>query len=77
MNAVAENTRIHDPATAALVSREAFERGLIIETAGPNDEIIKTLPPLTLPQEDLRKGLAILADSTAAFMHEQTPVKVS
>src|SRR5690606_20177211 len=33
---------------ASLVSRAAFERGLLIETAGPHDEVLKLLPPLTI-----------------------------
>lgn len=53
---------------AAAISREAFERGLIIETAGPNDDVIKTLPPLTISDEHLEQGLEILADCAATVL---------
>jgi diaminobutyrate-2-oxoglutarate transaminase len=53
-----------DHSIASEISREAFERGLIIETSGPNDEVIKTLPPLTIPEDQLIRGLEILAEST-------------
>ncbi|SDX51016.1 diaminobutyrate--2-oxoglutarate transaminase [Marinobacter mobilis] len=39
----------------------AFEKGLIIETSGPNDEVIKCLMPLTTSEADLKKGTDILA----------------
>ncbi|MEZ6125485.1 MAG: diaminobutyrate--2-oxoglutarate transaminase [Planctomycetaceae bacterium] len=63
-----QGIRFEDPAIAAAVSREAFQRGLIIETAGPGDEVIKTLPPLTISESDLSQGLSILAESTAAVL---------
>lgn len=55
-----------DTSIASAISKEAYQRGLIIETAGPEDEVIKTLPPLTIPDEQLAKGLEILAESTIA-----------
>ena len=55
------------PATAAReVSRAAFERGLIIETAGPRDEVVKLLPPLNAEPAILDRGLDILAASVEA-----------
>jgi len=41
----------------------AFEKGLIIETSGPDDEVVKVLAPLTTPEDTFRKGLNILLDS--------------
>lgn len=55
-----------DQTIPTAISKEAFARGLIIETSGPNDEVIKTLPPLTISDELLSRGLEILAASTAA-----------
>ena len=64
-----------DHSIAPLISEEAFQRGLIIETSGPQDEVIKTLPPLTIPDADLTKGLEILAESaTAAFQRHHARV---
>lgn len=48
---------------AAEISRAAFKRGLIIETAGPQDEVLKVLPPLTISEAALQQGLEIIADS--------------
>lgn len=59
-----------DHSVASAISREAFQRGLIIETAGPADEVIKTLPPLTISDESLTRGLEILAESTAAAVRQ-------
>jgi diaminobutyrate-2-oxoglutarate transaminase len=45
------------------VAQIAFERGLIIETAGARSEVVKLLPPLTINEEELREGIARLSDS--------------
>lgn len=46
-----------DPQKASAVSREAFNQGVIMETAGPNDEVLKLLAPLTISDEMLIEGL--------------------
>lgn len=51
---------------AAEVSREAFDRGLIVETAGAQGEVLKLLPPLTLRDEELEEGLEIISASLEA-----------
>src|SRR5215472_3918624 len=48
---------------ARKVSAVAFERGLLVETAGPKDEVIKLLPPLTATDTEIDQGLALLADA--------------
>jgi diaminobutyrate-2-oxoglutarate transaminase len=48
---------------ARKVSSVAFERGLLVETAGPEDEVIKLLPPLTATDQEIDQGLALLADA--------------
>ncbi|QDY71644.1 diaminobutyrate--2-oxoglutarate transaminase [Qingshengfaniella alkalisoli] len=42
-----------------------FENGLIIETSGAHDEVVKVLCPLTISDELLEKGLDILAGAVA------------
>ena len=42
---------------ASMISRHAFEGGLIIETCGPDGEVIKCLPPLTISETELLSGL--------------------
>jgi len=59
----------HAELTDRITSR-AFEKGLIIETSGPNDEVIKCLMPLTTSDDDLRKGAKLLAESVDEIMQE-------
>ena len=58
------------PDLAAQVTRRAFDNGLIIERAGPRDEVIKVLAPLVTPPGQLEMGLDIietsLSDAVAA-----------
>jgi diaminobutyrate-2-oxoglutarate transaminase len=51
---------------ARKVCAAAFERGLLVETAGPTDEVVKLLPPLTATETEIDKGLALLADAVLA-----------
>jgi diaminobutyrate-2-oxoglutarate transaminase len=48
---------------ARKVASAAFERGLLVETAGPKDEVVKLLPPLTATDTEIDQGLALLADA--------------
>ena len=45
---------------ASLITAECFKRGLIIETSGPHDEIVKVLAPLVIDDAILSGGLDIL-----------------
>jgi len=47
------------------ICKAAFERGLIMETSGPNGEVVKVMPPLTIDEEGLKQGLQILEESFA------------
>ncbi|WP_344586808.1 diaminobutyrate--2-oxoglutarate transaminase [Actinomadura vinacea] len=55
-----------DPTLSAAVGEAAFERGLLMETSGPEGEVVKLLPPLTSTADELAEGLEILADSVDA-----------
>ncbi|RCK52651.1 diaminobutyrate--2-oxoglutarate aminotransferase [Thalassospira profundimaris] len=50
------------------VTSECFTHNLIIETSGPEDEVVKCLVPLIISMEDLAHGLDILEMSTAKIM---------
>jgi diaminobutyrate-2-oxoglutarate transaminase len=50
------------------VTALAFQNGLIIETSGGRDEVIKLLPPLTIEDDQLQAGLAILERALAEAM---------
>jgi diaminobutyrate-2-oxoglutarate transaminase len=52
-----------DASLAGAASKAAFKRGLVIETAGPNDQVLKLLPPLTIDASDLSQGLDIVEDA--------------
>lgn len=47
------------------IAHKAFEHGLVIETSGANDEVLKLLPALTISEEQLQKGLEIIERSVA------------
>jgi diaminobutyrate-2-oxoglutarate transaminase len=51
---------------AAKVSTAAFEHGLLAETAGPQGEVVKLLPPLTITDTELDQGLGLLFDAVRA-----------
>jgi diaminobutyrate-2-oxoglutarate transaminase len=53
----------NDPETAAAVSERAFERGLIVETCGRQNHVLKLLPPLNISLEDLQLALDILTEA--------------
>ena len=50
-----------DKARASAVCARAFELGLLLETSGPESEVVKLLPALTISPEDLDEGLRTLA----------------
>lgn len=58
-------------ALAGEICARAFERGLIIETSGPEDEVIKILAPLTTPDETLGAGLDILIGAAQSVLDTQ------
>ena len=45
---------------AGQITREAFKQGLVIETSGADDQVVKTLCPLTISDENLKRGLDIV-----------------
>ncbi|WBL77856.1 diaminobutyrate--2-oxoglutarate transaminase [Bradyrhizobium xenonodulans] len=48
---------------AAATARRAFERGLIVERCGPDDQVVKFFPALTIDLETLNQGLEIFEKS--------------
>ncbi len=49
-----------DPATAGRVAETAFRHGLVVETCGARDEVLKVCPPLTIDDGGLEEGLDLL-----------------
>jgi diaminobutyrate-2-oxoglutarate transaminase len=54
------------PEFATAISSRLFEHGMIAETCGASDHVLKLLPPLTIDDDDLRTGLSILRETVAA-----------
>jgi diaminobutyrate-2-oxoglutarate transaminase len=51
---------------AGRVVASAFQQGLIIETSGADDEVVKLLLPLITPDDEIRRGLDIIDAAFAA-----------
>lgn len=45
------------------IADKCFEKQMIIERAGRGDSVVKLLPPLTISEEELKKGLDIITES--------------
>jgi diaminobutyrate-2-oxoglutarate transaminase len=60
---------------ASLVSREAFDNKLIIELAGADDNVVKFLPALTIDEETLRKGIAIIDQAIGDLLSHSDDVR--
>jgi len=58
-----------EPEMARRVADGAFARGLLVETAGSDDEVVKLMPALTATDEELAEGLGILRESVAAAVN--------
>jgi diaminobutyrate-2-oxoglutarate transaminase len=54
---------------ATRVQRRCFERGLLVETCGPDAATVKLLPPITISPEDLCAGVEILAEALDQGSH--------
>jgi diaminobutyrate-2-oxoglutarate transaminase len=62
---------------ADAICQHAFDRGMIIETAGNMGQVVKCFCPLTIGEEDLLKGLSILERSFAAVSGDYLSLKTA
>lgn len=53
---------------ASKITAAAFEKGVIMETSGSDGQVIKFLMPLTITDEQLKRGLHILEESVKEIM---------
>ncbi|QIJ60680.1 aspartate aminotransferase family protein [Streptomyces sp. JB150] len=60
------------PGAAREVCDAAYRGGLLLETAGPHDEVAKVLPPLTVADEHVEQGLGILDEAVASVVGGRT-----
>ncbi|WP_418462535.1 diaminobutyrate--2-oxoglutarate transaminase [Frisingicoccus sp.] len=57
-----------NPALALEAVHEAFDRHLICEVAGRKDGVLKLMPPLTIEDEILKEGLAVIKEAVIAVL---------
>jgi len=55
-----------DTSAAGRVTEKAFALGLLVETSGPESEVVKVMPPLTIADSDLAEGIDLLAKAAEA-----------
>jgi diaminobutyrate-2-oxoglutarate transaminase len=65
-----------DSKKAARIAKLAFDRGMIIERCGTDDQVIKLIPPLTILDRELAAGLDIL-ESVALDTVPEADAKLS
>ena len=58
---------VGDGDLAGAICARCFEEGLVIETSGAHDEVVKVLAPLTTPDAVLEEGLDILERAVRAL----------
>jgi diaminobutyrate-2-oxoglutarate transaminase len=54
--------------TAGKVAAAAFERKLLVETSGPESEVVKVMPALTIDSAELARGIDVLSESVEAVL---------
>ncbi len=62
---------VGDGTVAAAITKECFEHGLLIGPCGTGGRVLKLIPPLTIPQEDLEEGLDILSDAVTRHLKKK------
>ena len=68
-----DTTHAGGPSRAAAIQRGCFDAGLILETCGRADEVIKITPPLTITRADLDRGLSTLREAIVATQPPTVP----
>lgn len=52
-----------DGELAGMITKKAFQKGLIIETSGADDQVVKFLCPLIISRDNLKKGIDIVEEA--------------
>lgn len=56
---------------AGQISERCFEKGLVIELSGADDQVVKFLPPLIIDEETLLKGISIVDEALDEIVEER------
>ncbi|MFG6149696.1 diaminobutyrate--2-oxoglutarate transaminase [Halobacillus sp. B23F22_1] len=67
MQGISSNVEGFSEKVAAL----AFEQGLIMETAGADDEVFKLFPPININEDALQKGFEIIEEAVRSVAKEK------
>lgn len=59
---------------AGKITRRAFQLGLIIETSGAEDHVVKFLCPLTIGEDNLKKGIDIVEQSIKEICAKESSI---
>ncbi|MGH7910112.1 MAG: 4-aminobutyrate--2-oxoglutarate transaminase [Candidatus Dormibacteraceae bacterium] len=67
-------TREPSPAEAKEALHYAHDHGLLLIKAGAHDNVLRTLMPLTIPDDQLREGLRIFGDALGYVSERRTAI---
>lgn len=59
---------------AGAITRQAFKHGLVIETSGADDQVVKFLCPMIISDENLEKGIDIVEKAIREVCAKEAPV---
>ncbi|HWO65752.1 MAG TPA: diaminobutyrate--2-oxoglutarate transaminase [Umezawaea sp.] len=65
---LAAGLRFAVPGAATEVCAAAFRGGLLVETSGAADDVVKLLPPLTTSDDEIDEGLRIIRTSVSSVL---------
>ena len=63
---------LKNPELAQKVMERCFDNRLLVETAGPSDEVVKFLAPLTITDDERRRGIEIAYEAVDHFLGEES-----
>lgn len=58
--------QLADAGTAARVQQACLDAGVLVLTCGPGDDVLRLIPPLTISDDELEHGLAVLGAALQA-----------
>ncbi|MEM4224708.1 MAG: aminotransferase class III-fold pyridoxal phosphate-dependent enzyme [Desulfurococcaceae archaeon] len=71
-----KKTKTPDRVTALKIIWRAWEKGLIMMTYGKHGNVLRVAPPLTIPREDLDKGIEIIEEAVKDVIEGKVPDNV-
>jgi len=63
-----------DKGAAEALASDLFKKGVIIETCGHHNQVLKLLPPLVIEDSELQSGLDLIDRQVGAYAAAQKPV---